>query len=602
MTSILLDNASDDQSPCWLFEKPLRIIRADCAEEVAAALADIDIAIANAHYVAGFFSYELGHVLESRFAKAQTKKPDAPLLWFGVFQDRKALNRDQASAWLGAQVTGDYAISQPKLSWDESAYASRFAEVKEALLAGDIYQLNLTFRAAFSLYGDIRAFYRDLRAQQPVKYGAFIQTDGFQVLSLSPEMFLRQEGRHLETRPMKGTAARGETPEADEAAQRHLSSDEKSRAENLMIVDLMRHDLGRIAELGSVKVKELFTVETYPTLHQMTSTIEARVRKDVSVAEMVRAVFPPGSITGAPKIRAMEIINELEDKPRGVYTGAIGMFTPQREALFNVAIRTLFVGEKGQTSLGIGSGVVFDSDQHREYEECCLKMAFLEADKADFELLETLRYDRGKGFFLLEGHLARLKASAAYFGFTYRENDVRHALHEAAHMQGGAHLRIRLALSREGAFDTSSEVFTLSSSRKILRYALADVAVNSANVLLYHKTSRRQFLEEARARAKLFYPCEEVLFVNERGEMTQGSYTNIFIKPPHNEVLLTPPAECGLLPGVLREELLKTGKAREAILRPDDLHQAEAVFLGNSLRGLLCAENVGEKKPQSAAA
>src|SRR4029078_8982139 len=294
-----------------------------------------------------------------------------------------------------------------------------FAKVQDYIAAGDVYQINLTLKYLFAFSGDPVALYSALRRKQRVEYGALIGAGDFQVLSLSPELFFRREGRPLRSRPMKGTAPRGRTPREDARLKTWLTVDEKQRAENLMIVDLLRNDLGRIAKIGSVEVTDLFTVETYRTVHQMTSGITAEVRGDMGLNDILHALFPCGSVTGAPKVRAMEIIRELEALPRGVYTGAIGHIAPSGDSQFNVAIRTLYIGAGGEGEMDIGSGVVSDSKMDAEFEECLLKAQFLTKVDAPFELIETIRYERDAGFHLLERHLARLQSSAAHFGYPF---------------------------------------------------------------------------------------------------------------------------------------------------------------------------------------
>ncbi len=328
--------------------------------------------------------------------------------------------------WLTTHTkSGSYQFTSVTRAWDSAAYEERFAAVREKIRAGDIYQLNLTFKARFRLEGSPLTFYRDLRQRQRVAYGGIVDTGAVTVLSASPELFIEQEGRVISTRPMKGTSPRGGTPEADAEMRAVLASDVKQRAENLMIVDLMRNDLGRIAEIGSVGVTDLFTVETFRTLHQLTSGVSATLKEGVGLLDLFKAIFPPGSVTGAPKIRAMELIRDYETEPRGVYCGAIGHIAPGGKSLFNVAIRTAVVFRDGRGEMGIGSGVVYDSEGAKEYAECLLKMKFLTDPPRTFELIETLLHEAGQGYWLLDRHLTRLAASAKYFGFAFDEAEIR---------------------------------------------------------------------------------------------------------------------------------------------------------------------------------
>ena len=402
-----------------------------------------------------------------------------------------------------------------------------------------------------------------------------------QILSLSPELFfdLTAEGR-ITAKPMKGTAARL----GDDGAERlALSASEKDRAENLMIVDLLRNDLSRIAEAGSVEVKNLFEVETYPTLHAMVSTVTARKRADAGPAELLKALFPCGSVTGAPKIRAMEILRELESSPRGAYCGAIGYFAPPEKggggsARFNVAIRTLTIAG-GEGELGIGGGVVQDSRSESEYAECLLKARFFETARKPLQLIETLRFENG--FRRLEAHLARMENSALVFGLPFDRIAARKALDEAVAGRGGA-LRVRLTLDEAGRYDAVA--YELPDKPPHWTYAISPQRVDSSDKLLRHKTNWREPYESEVKRLG----SDEVVFVNERGEITEGARSNIFVA--RGGVLLTPPLESGLLAGCLRAEMITDGRAREAPLTPDDL--LGEVYFGNSLRGLIPAKRI----------
>jgi para-aminobenzoate synthetase / 4-amino-4-deoxychorismate lyase len=377
---VLLDNSAGEGPPSHLFTEPVDIVCATEPGEVAGALKRLETALSAGLHAAGYFSYELGYVLEPRLSRYLPGGRRLPLLQLGLYETRTPIGEGEISSLLASQAEEPaYRLSSLAADWSEATYTEAFVEAHEKILAGDIYQLNLTFKSRFQLHGSPFSLYADLRRRQPVFYGALIKTEAATILSLSPELFITRVARRILTRPMKGTAPRGATPEADAQERQGLAADVKQRAENLMIVDLMRNDLGRVAEIGSVAVPDLFTVETYRTLHQMTSTIEARLREDLTVADLLRAIFPPGSVTGAPKIRAMELISEYEPHPRGVYCGAIGYLAPDQSARLNVAIRTPVVFADGTGEIGIGSGVVADSHASKEYAECLLKMKFLEA-------------------------------------------------------------------------------------------------------------------------------------------------------------------------------------------------------------------------------
>lgn len=592
---MLLDNSTASTAVSLLFEDPVRIIRADTPDEVDAALADLEQAMREGAHAAGFFSYELGYVLEPRLAPLLPEKRAMPLLWFGVYGDPRQMSGGDVQAWLTAEAIGTPTLGALAHSWDATSYLQRFQEVQHKIRAGDIYQLNLTFKAKFNLNGSPLALYRDLRLKQRVAYGGLVDTGQVTILSASPELFIEQQDRVIATRPMKGTAPRAGTEDADEDVRRALSKDVKNRAENLMIVDLMRNDLGRIADLGSVTVSDLFTVETFKTLHQMTSGVRAQLKSGIGIRDILQAIFPPGSVTGAPKIRAQELIRALETEPRGVYCGAIGYFAPNGDSLFNVAIRTAVIDRAGTGEMGIGSGVVADSDGAKEYAECLLKMKFLTDPVRRFELIETMLYDGTKGVWLLDGHLRRLATSARYFGFAYDAAKVRATLDAAIAKGSGARLRVRLLLDEDGKVAVTVTPQPAPAADAVMRYVVSDTRLNSADLFLYHKTTRRELYDREWAHYSETLGADEVIYLNERGELAEGSRTTIFIE--RDGALLTPPLSSGLLPGVLRGALMADGRVREALLTIDDLNSADRVFLGNSVRGLVAAKPLVPRFP-----
>ena len=554
-----------DDGPRRVFSAPREVICADTADQVPAALAAVEVALARGGHVAGWLGYELGYALEPRLGPP----PAGPLLRLGVFQ----MPRPDAPVPWGRAYAGPL-----RPEWDEAAYGARFAKVKAYIAAGDIYQANLSFRARFAFLGDALGLYEDLRAASGAAHCGFVgffdekKGDERQIVSLSPELFfdLTANGA-ITARPMKGTLARGR----DDAGERaRLADSAKDRAENLMIVDLIRNDLSRIAQGGSVDVSDLFKVETYPTLHAMVSTVRAQKRADAGIGDILRALFPCGSVTGAPKIRAMEILRELETSHRGVYCGAVGYFAPDGSARFNVAIRTLTI-EGGQGELGIGGGVVQDSRVESEYAECMVKARFFTANRKPLMLIETLRHE--SGFVRLKQHLARMRTSAQALGFPFDEDAAHAALDVAVQNSAGA-LRVRLSLDEEGRHLATAH--DLPPNPPHWTYRISPERTQSSDLLLRHKTSWRELYDRD-------HPgCDEMLFCNERGELTEGARSNIFIR--RGGILLTPPLAAGLLPGILRAELIARGEAREAMLTPDDL--SGEIWLGNSLRGLIPAK------------
>jgi para-aminobenzoate synthetase / 4-amino-4-deoxychorismate lyase len=604
---ILLDDSLTAIAPgaagrTVLFERPEQIVVAYHPSEVEAGLQAIHEGLARGLHAAGFFAYELGYCLEPKLNRLLQKERQQPLFWVGLFRKPRRFDDAETRRWLDANGTLERStISDLQLSWTRDQYTGAFARVQDYIAAGDVYQINLTLKYRFAFAGDPVALYAALRRKQRVEYGAMIDAGEFQVLSLSPELFFRREGKHVVSRPMKGTAPRGRTPREDARLKTWLTVDEKQRAENLMIVDLLRNDLGRIAKIGSVEVTDLFTVETYRTVHQLTSGITAELRADMGLKDMLLALFPCGSVTGAPKVRAMEIIRELEAYPRGVYTGAIGHVAPNGDCQFNVAIRTLYIDAEGRGEMGIGSGVVSDSKVDAEFDECLLKAQFLTKADAPFELIETIRWERGVGLHLLERHLVRLQSSAAHFGYPFERGKVLAALSdEVETLDGNVHM-VRLLLAEDGAITVTSSKIELPSKDTVWRFAISDQRVDEKDTLFFHKTTRRQFYDREMERQKALTGCDEVVFLNKKGELTEGTRTNLFIELDGR--LFTPALTCGLLPGTLREELidLPRAAASEAILTLADLSRADRIYLGNSVRGLIRAEPLGLERESKAA-
>jgi para-aminobenzoate synthetase/4-amino-4-deoxychorismate lyase len=585
---VLLDNSTSLEAVSELFEHPVEIIRADRPEEVEAALNALSAALSRGLHAAGFFSYELGYLLEPRLVGLLPPDRKVPLLWFGLYSAPRELTGAEVQEWLNEEAIGNPTLGELAHSWDSASYLKRFEEVQSNIRSGDIYQLNLTFKAKFNLQGSPLALYRDLRLKQRVAYAGLVDTGDVTILSASPELFIKQEGRLIETRPMKGTAPRAGTLEADAVVRDVLSKDVKNRAENLMIVDLMRNDLGRIADLGSVDVTDLFTVETFKTLHQMTSGVTAELKPGIGIVEILKAIFPPGSITGAPKIRAMELIREFETEARGVYCGAIGRFSPDGTALLNVAIRTTVIDRRGAGEMGIGSGIVADSDGVKEYAECLLKMKFLTDPVRRFELIETMLHEPGMGIWLRGYHLARLAASAAYFDFVFDARKVHDAIEEAIAARSNERLRVRLLLDEDGGVTVTATPQPAMANDAVMRYVISDTRLNSSDLFLYHKTTRRDLYDREWKHYADTLGADEVIYINESGELAEGSRTTIFLE--RDGKLLTPHLAAGVLPGTLRAALIDDGKATEARLTIQDLNGPGEIYLGNSVRGLVRAE------------
>ena len=605
--SVLLHTArcSEENHRSLLFRRPQRVLEAHSADEIAAAFAEMEQCLNEGLHVAGYFAYECGAWLEPGLRGLQTGDDgDAPLIWLGCYAEPMVFDHRT-----GVFVSGDWTamqaepvadagedIAPARMEIDEQEYEQAIAAILEKIRAGETYQANFTSSVSFAMdeaRGAALRLYQRLIRRQPVAYGAYLNpggqnSGGRRILSLSPELFFRRQGERLMTRPMKGTMARGLDCVEDEAQEQRLRSDAKNCAEHVMIVDLLRNDLGRIAQTGSVRVEDLFTVERYPTLLQMTSTIAARVGPQIGLEAIFRALFPSGSITGAPKVQTMRILSALERRRRGVYCGAIGYAAPRQEAVFSVAIRTLDVGS-GTARMGVGGGIVADSRAEDEWRECQLKAGFLREATPEFALIETMLWQDGVA--LLDLHLERMAASARYFDFVLDAAVVRESIHEATRECGaGRRYRLRLLLDREGRCGVEANLAAAVPCNG--RVALAGERVCSTDRFLRHKTTHRAFYERWRG-AAAEAGVEDFLFLNERGELTEGTICNLFVE--RDGWLLTPPASAGLLPGVFRRHLLESGrKAREQTLMPDDLYSADAIWLCNAVRGLYRVELVGE--------
>ncbi len=597
---VVLENSLDPEGVSWLYRNPTRIIECWDPDQLESCLAELQVAVSNGAYAAGLLSYEAGYVLEPRLRAHLPETIDHPLMWFGLFDRRDKLTRTQLDNFWQEQCRGRHGSMGPLAEQlTQSSYLENVRIVQDYLAAGDIYQVNYTFPMTAQVDGDPAVVHVQLRQAQPVGWGAYIQTANMTISSHSPELFFEKKQDALRLRPMKGTAPRGRWLTEDEAQHRQLVEDAKSQAENLMIVDLERNDLSKIARPGSVSVPALFQAETYRSVIQMTSTVEGMVRPTASIGDIVSALFPCGSVTGAPKIRAMEIIHELEPTPRGIYTGAIGHLTPQGDMAFSVPIRTIAIDGQGLATMGIGSGIVADSDPQAEYEECALKAAFVQQSDAPPCLIETLRWQAEDGYWLLEEHLKRLQASAHYFGYPVDMADVGSTLVQHAETLSlmaenlNQAWRVRLLCSAGGTVSVKSVPLDVSvAANGPQTVALSATRVSSADIFLFHKTTRRQLLDVAFEREAVPQGHHDVILLNERGEVCEGTRNNIFIEI--DGTLYTPPIECGLLPGTLRESLIKKtdSPACARILLPEDLKQADKIFLGNSLRGLVEVELV----------
>ncbi|MGE0639597.1 MAG: aminodeoxychorismate synthase component I [Thermoanaerobaculia bacterium] len=572
----------------WLeFAAPVGGGSAGSPDEVPALLSRAEQATRDGLWAVGWVGYEAAPGFDRALP---TRPPSGPVAAFGFFRppERLELAAEEASV----AVTG---ALRPVL--DAAGHARAVAAIRAGIAAGETYQVNLTFPLIGRLEVEPETAFRRLAAAAASPLAAFLDLGGEAILSLSPELFFDLDGERIVMRPMKGTRPRGRYTEEDRALRRELAGSAKDRAENLMIVDMVRNDLGRISRPGSVIATSLNDLERYPTVWQMTSTVEGRTT--APMAEIFGALFPCASITGAPKPRAMEFIARLEPQPRGIYCGAIGWLAPisskspmplsageGRRARFSVAIRTAAVDRKsGALRYGVGSGIVWDSDPVAEYDECLVKARGFEAESEPAALLETMRWAPWSGVRRFSRHLARLADSADYFGLPFDEGRVRAAVAEVVATLPPAVHRLRLRLDRSGA--PSLEAEPLERAARSWRAVLAAGPVDASSPLLFHKTVRREVydrtLAEARSRG-----ADEAILWNGRGELTEGTRTNLALRLDGR--WLTPSRSSGLLAGVLRGELLDRGRIREAVLGVDDLARAEAVALFSALRGFLRVE------------
>lgn len=532
-----------------------------------ALLETVEAEARDGFWVALMLSYEAAPAFDRAL---QTHVLDSfPLAWAAVFTAPSATNREFPGS--SAELTK----WEPRITANE--YDEAVTRIQKLIAQGDTYQVNYTFPLVTNFRGDPRAWYDKLCLAQPARYCAYLDLERYKVLSLSPELFFERKGDLLRTKPMKGTIRRGRWFAEDEKLAEALKASPKERAENVMIVDLLRNDLGKVCLPGSIQVSKLFQAERYPTLWQMTSTVEGNLRPDADLAGIMSALFPCGSITGAPKIRTMEIIRELENVPRGVYTGTIGLLRPGGNCTFNVAIRTVVIdSQTGISTFGVGGGITIDSTAEREYAECLLKASFLEASTESFQLLETLLLEEGE-FYLLDRHLERLRSSAAYFDFHLSQTKVREELNRTAADHRHGKWKVRLLLATDG--EVKIDVRQVESPTSALRVGLAREPVDSANRFLFHKTTNRGMYHQALQQRP---DCDDVILWNERDEITESSVANIVV--PINGKLYTPPQCSGLLAGTFRAQLLQEKKIQERVIHTEELRDIKRCSLINSVR------------------
>lgn len=571
--SVLLEGHGASERS-FLFTDPVEWIEARCLSNLPGLLTRLRQAQAEGLWAAGYLSYECGYAWEPKASPDFRPGNDLPLAAFGLYREpQPCLCRERSCPGKARLENGD-------LLMDAEAFTRKVEAIHRWIERGDTYQANLTdqFEARFT--GSPAELFARMMDAQPVPFGALLRVGERTILSASPELFFHLQGREITVRPMKGTALRGRDAGEDLAQSGWLAADPKNRAENIMIVDLLRSDLGRIAETGSVQVRELFAVERLPSLLQMTSTVTATLRTGVDLHAIFASLFPSGSIVGAPKVRTMQILQELEARERGPYTGAIGFVAPHGEAVFSVAIRTAVL-EGERLTMGVGAGITYDSEPASEYAELQLKCAFLREEP--FRLIETLRWEAG-ACALLDRHLTRLQASAGYFGFLYDEAKVRRELEQqAAGLSLEIAWKLRFTLGRNGELQWSAPE-RVPADEQSLRVLLWPEAVDSRDRFLRHKTTRRAAYDHAfrEACGKGF---ADAVFHNERGVVTEGAIHNIFVR--HGSCWRTPPLDAGVLPGIYRAHLLATlPGVMEQEFTMEELLAADEVWLCNAVRGV----------------
>lgn len=574
--SIQLDNHKFAERPIsYRFSELVHIIECRETEDVARAFSEIENAVRSGMHAAGFLCYEAASAMDSVY---QTQdQTDLPLMCFGVFKKRQEVC---------AEILHDFSSRshildmQPDITREQ--FNAAISRIHSYIASGDTYQVNFTFRLNGVFSGHSSHFYQQMCHNQRAEFSALIQTDDYAIISASPELFFRWQNGVLETRPMKGTVRRGRNEIEDLKNRDYLLTSEKERAENVMIVDLMRNDMNRISRPGSVHVPALFKVEKYETLMQMTSSVRSKLAPDTSFFEVFKALFPCGSITGAPKIKTMSIIKNLENSARGIYTGNIGYFSPGPEAVFSVAIRTAIIQHKTRKiQLGVGSGITIGSNAAAEYDESLLKSKFIFKQCIRFQLVETMRFEMGRGIFLLENHLQRLAASARYFIFAYPSATVIESLQHFVETTKMEAARIRLLLSRDGSFQIQVMPFKKILNPKPVLLKLCNTPVQSSDVFLFHKTTHRHVYNSRRAEVD---DCDDIIMMNEKGEVTESCIGNIIVQ--RGDRWLTPPVSSGLLAGTYRQHLLQEGRIEEQIITRRDLLAAEKICRINSVRGM----------------
>ncbi|MEJ2053603.1 MAG: aminodeoxychorismate synthase component I [Calditrichaceae bacterium] len=571
---VILHHANEDR---WLsFTEPVSVIQTNEISEVAGKLIEIETRVRQDNlHAAGFVSYEAAPAFDR--ALITFPPDDFPLIWFGLYKEPEVIR------------LRDPDIKNNRQNWRSTTtreeYNAVIRQIKNELREGNTYQVNYTFPLECNFEQDPWELFINLAKNQQSPYSAYMELDRFVIASISPELFFSLDGNHIYSMPMKGTRARGRYYAEDLKLKNDLQNALKDRAENTMIVDMIRNDFGRIAEYGTVKADDMYCIEKYPTVWQMVSGVSAKT--NASIPEIFKALFPCASITGAPKVNTMKIINRLEKTQRRIYTGSIGFIAPNRKAQFNVAIRTiLFDKNSKKAEYGVGGGIVWDSIHEKEYEECFVKSRALIMHMPEFRLLESILWNNEDGYFILDYHLQRMRQSAEYFNFKYYEHKIFKALSDLGGKLDDSSFKIRVLLSKNGGFEIQSIRLDLPEYNRPLKVRLAKDPVDSENIFLYHKTTNREIYDRERNK---YSGYDEILLFNEKDEITEFTNANVVVKI--EDRLYTPPVTCGLLSGTYRQYLLDRKQIIEKVIKLKDLEKSEEILLINSVRKIHKIEN-----------
>lgn len=585
--------SSKDVAQNLLFTDPIEDIIARTEDEIPAALAKIEEYRQQGFYLCGYLAYEAGyHFIDKEIKRTKDNHPEQALIHLVAFRSMLTLDRqtiDNAFSKIKQDPQSQLCAHGFKLSVSQNKYLKAIKKIKNYIKAGDTYQINYTIKFKFRLRGTANALYQALRQTQPVEFGAFLNFPKLKIISLSPELFVTKKADTLMSKPMKGTAKRGLNETEDEFIVDFLKNDPKTLSENVMIVDLIRNDFGRICETGSVIVKNLFEVQTFKTIHQMISTVKGKLKSNISFDDLLKGLFPCGSITGAPKIRTMEIINDLEAESRGIYTGAIGYILPNNDFYFNVPIRTIVMNKRNQCEMGIGSGIIHESNAKAEFEECILKADFLTNLNNNFYLIETFKfYAKKQSYQHLNEHMYRLEDSAGYFGFKLKKFVIDERLDEIKKelKHNNDVFKVRVCAYQNGEVDISYEEIPQGDG-SLKTVIIGEQKINSRSIFQYHKTSRREvYIEEFAKAKKLGY--YDAIILNEHNEVAEGCIHNLFIRKQGQ--LITPPIKAGVLHGIYRQKVIDKEQVLEQRITLDDLKNADEILLSNSVRGLVKVE------------